>query len=162
GLENMQPGETLAGIEVMEPLPTLVFDEPAYSILFSVNDSSYAGRDAIRVSNGKLFDCLVTESGRNPAFKVLREESCWRLEAKESFTWVEMSLTEKRDVFGYMAIEQVSKASGRVFEAALIRLQHLGTFFVSHGDEKEKGVWSGGYKNYQAIGDIAKSDPYVY
>nr|GEV84188.1 hypothetical protein [Tanacetum cinerariifolium] len=48
-LENMQPGETLAGIEVMEPLPTLVFDEPVYSILFTVNDSPYAGRDAIRL-----------------------------------------------------------------------------------------------------------------
>mgnify|MGYP000827932550 FL=1 len=45
GLENFEIGDTLCDYENPEPLPTITIDEPTMSMLFTINDSPFFGKE---------------------------------------------------------------------------------------------------------------------
>lgn len=45
GLEHFEIGDTIADFENPEPLPPIAVDEPTMSMLFTINDSPFFGRE---------------------------------------------------------------------------------------------------------------------
>ncbi|MFQ5504746.1 MAG: translational GTPase TypA [Planctomycetota bacterium] len=70
GIEGLDIGDSLTDLEVVEPLPRVVIDEPTISMLFKVNDSPLAGREGRYVTSRQLAERLERELRSNVALKV--------------------------------------------------------------------------------------------
>ncbi len=75
GIEDINIGETVADIENPEALPTISIDEPTLSMVFSVNNSPFAGREGDFVTSRHLRDRLFREVETNVSMKVEETES---------------------------------------------------------------------------------------
>ncbi|MCF0155210.1 MAG: translational GTPase TypA, partial [Veillonella sp.] len=75
GIEDINIGETVADPENPEALPMLTIDEPTLSMMFSVNNSPFAGREGDFVTSRHLRDRLFREIETNVAMKVEETES---------------------------------------------------------------------------------------
>jgi len=58
GMEDVDIGDTLCHLEHPEPLPLIDVDEPTLSMIFSVNDSPFAGRDGKMVTSRNVRERL--------------------------------------------------------------------------------------------------------
>ncbi|MBT7675563.1 MAG: GTP-binding protein, partial [Flavobacteriaceae bacterium] len=58
GLEGFDIGDTIADIEAPEALPTIAIDEPTMSMLFTINDSPFFGKEGKFVTSRHLNDRL--------------------------------------------------------------------------------------------------------
>ena len=70
GLENFEIGDTLADIDNPEALPTISIDEPTMSMLFTINDSPFFGKDGKYVTSRHIKDRLEKELEKNLAMKL--------------------------------------------------------------------------------------------
>jgi GTP-binding protein len=70
GLEDFTIGDTIADIENPEGLPVISVDEPTMSMLFSINNSPFFGRDGKFVTSRHLRDRLMKETEKNLALRV--------------------------------------------------------------------------------------------
>ncbi len=70
GLENFDIGDTIADYEEPEALPPISIDEPTMSMLFTINDSPFFGRDGKFVTSRHLKDRLDRELEKNLALRV--------------------------------------------------------------------------------------------
>src|ERR1043165_531594 len=70
GMEDFIMGDTIADIENPEVLPLISVDEPTMSMLFSINNSPFYGRDGKFVTSRHLRDRLMKETEKNLALKV--------------------------------------------------------------------------------------------
>ncbi len=70
GLEDFTIGDTIADIENPEALPVISVDEPTMSMLFSINNSPFFGKDGKFVTSRHLRDRLMKETEKNLALKV--------------------------------------------------------------------------------------------
>ena len=70
GLEEFNIGDTIADIDNPEALPVISVDEPTMSMLFSINNSPFFGRDGKFVTSRHLRDRLLKETEKNLALKV--------------------------------------------------------------------------------------------
>ncbi len=70
GLEDFTIGDTIADVENPEALPVISVDEPTMSMLFSINNSPFFGRDGKFVTSRHLRDRLMKETEKNLALKV--------------------------------------------------------------------------------------------
>jgi len=70
GLEEFEIGDTIADIENPEPLPRIAIDEPTMSMLFTINNSPFFGRDGKFVTSRHLRDRLLKETEKNLALRV--------------------------------------------------------------------------------------------
>src|SRR5678809_842445 len=70
GLEDFNIGDTIADSENPEALPTISVDEPTMSMLFSINNSPFFGRDGKFVTSRHLRDRLMKETEKNLALRV--------------------------------------------------------------------------------------------
>jgi GTP-binding protein len=70
GIEDVDIGDTIADPEHPEPLPLIDVDEPTLNMIFSVNDSPFAGREGKFVTSRNLRDRLMRELQSNVALKV--------------------------------------------------------------------------------------------
>ncbi|MBA2500663.1 MAG: translational GTPase TypA [Chitinophagaceae bacterium] len=70
GLEDFNIGDTIADIENPEALPVISVDEPTMSMLFSINNSPFFGKDGKYVTSRHLRDRLMKETEKNLALKV--------------------------------------------------------------------------------------------
>jgi GTP-binding protein len=75
GLEDFNIGDTVADIENPEALPVISVDEPTMSMLFSINNSPFFGRDGKFVTSRHLRDRLMKETEKNLALKVEDSDS---------------------------------------------------------------------------------------
>jgi len=75
GIEDINIGETVADPENPEALPMLTIDEPTLSMMFSVNNSPFAGREGEFVTSRHLRDRLFREIETNVAMKVEETDS---------------------------------------------------------------------------------------
>ncbi|KAK8943859.1 hypothetical protein KSP40_PGU002424 [Platanthera guangdongensis] len=71
GLANPSIGHTVANVEVMTALPTVMLDPPTISMTFGVNDSPLAGHDGTHLTGGKIGDRLLAEAETNLAINVI-------------------------------------------------------------------------------------------
>lgn len=70
GLENFDIGDTIADIEEPEGLETINIDEPTMSMLFTINDSPFFGKDGKFITSRHIKDRLMSELERNLALRV--------------------------------------------------------------------------------------------
>jgi GTP-binding protein len=70
GLDDFNIGETITDAENAEALPIISVDEPTMSMLFSINNSPYFGKDGKFVTLRHLRDRLMKETEKNLALKV--------------------------------------------------------------------------------------------
>ncbi|CCZ13498.1 translational GTPase TypA [Leyella lascolaii] len=70
GLENFEIGDTICDLENPEPLPPIAIDEPTMSMLFTINDSPFFGREGKFVTSRHVNDRLQKELEKNLALRV--------------------------------------------------------------------------------------------
>jgi GTP-binding protein len=75
GLENFEIGDTIADIEAPEALSKIKIDEPTMSMLFTINDSPFFGKDGKFVTSRHIKDRLVKELEKNLALRVEETDS---------------------------------------------------------------------------------------
>ena len=70
GIEGFEIGDTICDFDNPEPLPPIAIDEPTMSMLFTINNSPFFGRDGKFVTSRHLKDRLDRELERNLALRV--------------------------------------------------------------------------------------------
>ena len=70
GLSNFEIGDTLCDAENPEALPTISVDEPTMSMLFTINDSPFFGKEGKFVTSRHINDRLQKEIEKNLALRV--------------------------------------------------------------------------------------------
>ncbi|MBP3419696.1 MAG: translational GTPase TypA [Marinifilaceae bacterium] len=70
GIEGFEIGDTIADYENPEPLPPISIDEPTMSMLFTINNSPFFGRDGKYVTSRHIKDRLERELEKNLALRV--------------------------------------------------------------------------------------------
>ena len=70
GLENFEIGDTICDFENPEPLPPIAIDEPTMSMLFTINDSPFFGKEGKFVTSRHVNDRLQKELEKNLALRV--------------------------------------------------------------------------------------------
>ena len=70
GLENFEIGDTIADFENPEPLPPIAVDEPTMSMLFTINDSPFFGKEGKFCTSRHISDRLNKELEKNLALRV--------------------------------------------------------------------------------------------
>ena len=70
GVEGFEIGDTICDYENPEPLPPIAIDEPTMSMLFTINNSPFFGRDGKFVTSRHLKERLDRELERNLALRV--------------------------------------------------------------------------------------------
>ncbi|MFI8380277.1 translational GTPase TypA [Leeuwenhoekiella sp. NPDC079379] len=70
GIEGFEIGDTIADFENPEALKTIAIDEPTMSMLFTINDSPFFGKDGKFVTSRHIKDRLWKELEKNLALRV--------------------------------------------------------------------------------------------
>lgn len=74
GVEGFEIGDTISDFENPEPLPPIAIDEPTMSMLFTINDSPFFGKEGKFVTSRHIQDRLTKELDKNLALRVRKSE----------------------------------------------------------------------------------------
>lgn len=79
GLDKFEIGDTVCDFENPEALPPIAIDEPTMSMLFTINDSPFFGKEGKFVTSRHIQDRLEKELDKNLALRVKKdpEEDAW-------------------------------------------------------------------------------------
>ena len=75
GIEGFEIGDTIADLEVPEALPRIEVDKPTMSMLFTINNSPFFGKEGKFVTSRHLRDRLYKETEKNLALKIQETDS---------------------------------------------------------------------------------------
>jgi len=70
GIEGFEIGDCICDVETPEPLKSIAIDEPTMSMLFTINDSPFFGKEGKFVTSRHIHDRLEKELEKNLALKV--------------------------------------------------------------------------------------------
>ena len=70
GIDGFEIGDTISDFDFPEALPKIAIDEPTMSMLFTINDSPFFGREGKFVTSRHIKDRLEKELEKNLALKV--------------------------------------------------------------------------------------------
>jgi len=70
GLDGFEIGDSVADFENPEALPTIAIDEPTMSMLFTINDSPFFGKEGKYVTSRHIKERLFKELEKNLALRV--------------------------------------------------------------------------------------------
>ena len=70
GIEGFEIGDTIADFEAPEALPSIDIDEPTMSMLFTINDSPFFGKDGKYVTSRHIRERLEKELEKNLAMRM--------------------------------------------------------------------------------------------
>ena len=70
GIDGFEIGDTIADVENPEPLDPIDIDEPTMSMMFTINDSPFFGKDGKYVTSRHIFERLERELDKNLALRV--------------------------------------------------------------------------------------------
>ena len=75
GIDGFEIGETICDAQTPEPLPTIAIDEPTMSMLFTINNSPFFGKDGKFVTSRHIYERLQKELDKNLALRVEMTDS---------------------------------------------------------------------------------------
>ena len=75
GIEGFEIGDTVADFEAPEGMPPITIDEPTMSMIFTINDSPFFGKEGKFVTSRHLKDRLEKELEKNLALRVEATDS---------------------------------------------------------------------------------------
>jgi len=75
GIEGFEIGDTIADLETPEALPRIEVDQPTMSMLFTINNSPFFGKEGKFVTSRHLRDRLFKETEKNLALRVEETDS---------------------------------------------------------------------------------------
>ena len=75
GIEGFEIGDTICDFENPEPLAPIAIDEPTMSMLFTINDSPFFGKEGKFVTSRHIHDRLMKELDKNLALRVRKTEN---------------------------------------------------------------------------------------
>ncbi|MBM6782666.1 translational GTPase TypA [Bacteroides mediterraneensis] len=75
GVEGFEIGDTICDYDNPEPLPPIAIDEPTMSMLFTINDSPFFGKEGKYVTSRHIHDRLMKELDKNLALRVRKTEN---------------------------------------------------------------------------------------
>ncbi len=75
GIENFDIGDTITDLEKPEPLDPIAIDEPTMSMLFTINNSPFFGKDGKYVTSRHIYERLLRELDKNLAMRLEETES---------------------------------------------------------------------------------------
>ncbi|MAJ36568.1 MAG: translational GTPase TypA [Flavobacteriaceae bacterium] len=78
GMDNFEIGDTVADVETPEGLKTIAIDEPTMSMLFTINDSPFFGKDGKFVTSRHIKERLEKELEKNLALRAEETDSADR------------------------------------------------------------------------------------
>ncbi len=78
GLERFEIGDTICDFEAPEALPTIAIDEPTMSMLFTINDSPFFGKEGKYCTSRHINDRLDKELEKDLALRVEKTEGADR------------------------------------------------------------------------------------
>jgi len=70
GIDSFEIGDTISDLEAPEPLPRIAVDQPTMSMLFTINNSPFYGKEGSYVTSRHLRDRLYKETEKNLALRV--------------------------------------------------------------------------------------------
>jgi GTP-binding protein len=75
GVDNVEIGDTITSVDNPQALPVIAVDEPTISMIFSVNNSPFAGKDGKYVTSRQVKERLDKETLGNVAIRVEETEA---------------------------------------------------------------------------------------
>ena len=75
GVEGFEIGDTICDFENPESLPPIAIDEPTMSMLFTINDSPFFGKEGKFVTSRHIHERLQKELDKNLALRVRKTEN---------------------------------------------------------------------------------------
>ncbi|WP_308763820.1 translational GTPase TypA [uncultured Bacteroides sp.] len=75
GVDGFEIGDTICDFDNPEPLPPIAIDEPTMSMLFTINDSPFFGKEGKYVTSRHIHDRLMKELDKNLALRVRKTEN---------------------------------------------------------------------------------------
>ena len=75
GVEGFEIGDTICDFENPEALPPIAIDEPTMSMLFTINDSPFFGKEGKFVTSRHIHERLQKELDKNLALRVSKTEN---------------------------------------------------------------------------------------
>ena len=75
GIEGFEIGDTISDVEAAEAMPRITVDEPTMSMLFTINDSPFFGKDGKFVTSRQIQDRLMKELEKDVALRVVKDET---------------------------------------------------------------------------------------
>ncbi len=75
GIDDFEIGDTIADFENPEALPSITVDEPTMSMLFTINNSPFYGKDGKYVTSRHVRDRLYKELEKNLALRLDETDS---------------------------------------------------------------------------------------
>jgi GTP-binding protein len=82
GIEELSIGDTLCPFDQPDPLPAIQLDEPTISMIFSVNDSPFSGREGKFVTSRQIWTRLEKAALRDAALQLSPTEKTDSFEVK--------------------------------------------------------------------------------
>lgn len=79
GIEGFEIGDSIADFNEPEALDPIAIDEPTMSMVFTINDSPFFGKEGKMVTSRHIHDRLMKELDKNLALRVEKspEADCW-------------------------------------------------------------------------------------
>ena len=75
GIDGFEIGDTICDFENPEPLPPIAIDEPTMSMLFTINDSPFFGKEGKYVTSRHIQERLIKELDKNLALRVRKADN---------------------------------------------------------------------------------------
>ena len=75
GIDGFEIGDTICDFENPEPLPPIAIDEPTMSMLFTINDSPFFGKEGKYVTSRHIQERLMKELDKNLALRVRKADN---------------------------------------------------------------------------------------
>ncbi|NOZ60552.1 MAG: translational GTPase TypA [Calditrichaeota bacterium] len=121
GVDNIQIGDTISGLENPQPLPRIHVDEPTVSMIFYVNNSPFAGTEGQFLTSRHLRERLGRETKGNVAIKVIPQNraDAFEVRGRGELQMAVLIETMRREGYEFMVSKpQVIKKEidGKFFE----------------------------------------------
>ncbi len=101
GSEKVDIGDTIASVDITEPLPRIEIDEPTISMFFGTNTSPFAGMEGEFVQARKIEERLLKETRNNVALSLEKNGEAFTVKGRGEFQMAILAEQMRREGFEF-------------------------------------------------------------